>query len=74
MQFTDLAIGIIGAASSFAAAILWLRASLMAVPDNIDTFIYELQRISRWNAYAAWAAVVAALCAGAAFLRQIQWL
>jgi hypothetical protein len=70
----DYAFGIIGAVSSIAAAGLWLRASLLPVRDNIDTFIAELQRISRWNAYAAWGAVVAALCAAGVFSRQIGLL
>jgi len=60
----------IGAAFAMAAAVLWLRASLLPVPDNIDTIVDELQRISRWNAWGAGAAVVAALCASVLFARN----
>jgi hypothetical protein len=42
-------------------------ASLIEVPDNIDTIVGELQRIGRLNAWAAVAALVAALCAAYGF-------
>ena len=58
----------IGIAASLIAAVLWLWASLLKVPDNIDTFIPALQRISRLNAWAAFAASIAAACAA------ITWL
>jgi flagellar biosynthesis/type III secretory pathway M-ring protein FliF/YscJ len=41
--------------------------------SNIDTFIGELQRASRWNAYGALAASIAALCAAYTFARQQHW-
>ena len=53
---------IVGGLSSLTAAILWLYASMLNAPDNIDTFIGELQQISRLNSYAALAAGVAAFC------------
>ncbi|HEU4342024.1 MAG TPA: hypothetical protein VFU31_10670 [Candidatus Binatia bacterium] len=70
----DIVVGGIGMAAAIVAAALWLYASLIAPPDNLDTFIGELQRIARLNAYAAWAAVVAALCAAYLFGRQNRWL
>jgi hypothetical protein len=60
-------VNVVGAIAALIAAGLWLYASLITVPDNIDTIMDELRRISRWNAYAAGAAAVAALCAGYAF-------
>lgn len=60
----------IGAIAGAFAAYFWLRASLVEVPDNLDTFIGELQHASRLNAYGAGAAVVASLCAVALFARQ----
>jgi hypothetical protein len=74
MTGADYIVGIMGGLSSFAAAGLWLYASILKVPDNIDTFIGELQRISRWNAYAAMAACTAACCAAYGFARQVHWL
>jgi hypothetical protein len=67
-------IGIVGGLSSLTAAGLWLYASILKVPDNIDTFIGELQRISRWNSYAAMAACIAASCVAYGFARQVNWL
>lgn len=63
----------LGAVAGVLAASLWLWASLVPVPDNIDTFIDALQRASRLNAYGAAAAAVAALCAGFLFARQIEF-
>jgi hypothetical protein len=34
------------------------------VPDNIDTIVGELQRISRWNGWAASASCIAAIFLG----------
>jgi len=58
----NLIVGGAGAFFTFLAAAFWLRASLVTVPDNIDTFISVLQRIGRLNAYGAACASVAALC------------
>ena len=71
MTVLDKFIGVIGVATSLSAGALWLRASLIVVPDNIDTFISVLQRIGRLNAYGAWFACAAALCAAYAFSRSI---
>lgn len=62
----------LGAVAGVLAAALWLWASLVPVPDNIDTFIGALQRASRLNAYGAGAAAVAAVCAAILFARQIE--
>jgi hypothetical protein len=68
----DNIIGGIGALSFVAAAVLWLWASLIKVPDNIDTFVSELQRISRVNAWAAFATMIGTVCATIIFVRQLQ--
>jgi hypothetical protein len=70
----ELIVATIGVVASLLAAYWWLRASLVEVPDNVDTFIGELQKASRLSAYGAKAAVVAALCAAYAFVRQSGWL
>ena len=49
-----------GALAALVAAYWWLRASLVDVPDNIDTIIAALQLASCFNAYGAIAAVVGA--------------
>jgi hypothetical protein len=67
----DITIGGIGALTSFAAGVFWLWASVIVVPANIDTFIGVLQRIGRINAYGAWCACAAALCAAYVFLRSV---
>jgi hypothetical protein len=50
-------ISIVDLLSSGIAAAFWLRAALITVPDNIDTFVTELQRAGRWNAAGAAACV-----------------
>jgi hypothetical protein len=70
----DTIIGSLGALSGFTAAVLWWYASRLEVPDNIDTFIGELRRISRWNSYAAIATGVAALCVAITFGKQLLCL
>jgi hypothetical protein len=45
---------------------------LINVPNNIDTVVGELQRIGKVNAWAAEAALVAAVCAAYTFWRQIN--
>ena len=62
-------VGVIGVVASIVAAGCWLRGSLIKVPDNVDTIVGELQRIGWWNAIAAWAAVIASLCAAYVFVR-----
>jgi hypothetical protein len=68
----DNIIGGIGALTFVAAATLWLWASLIKVPDNIDVFVSELQRISRVNAWAAFATTIGSLCAAIIFVRQLH--
>jgi hypothetical protein len=69
MSTPDKIIVSIGLVASLAAAALWLWGSLVEVPDNIDTIVGELQRIGRINAWAAMAALMAALCAAYGFWR-----
>ncbi len=71
MPEMDTVVGAIGVLTSLTAGALWLRASLIEVPDNINTFISVLQRIGRLNAFGAWAACAAAFCAAYAFSRSI---
>jgi hypothetical protein len=61
----------VGLLASLAAAGFWLWGSLIEIPDNIDTIVSELQRVGRLNAWAALAALIAALCAAHAFWRQM---
>ncbi len=67
---TDVVITGLGALLALLASLFWLWASRVRVPDNMDTFIGVLQRVSRLNACAAFAAFLAALCATALFYRQ----
>lgn len=71
MKFIDLAVGAIGVIASALAAYWWLRVAMVEVPDDIDTFIGELQRAAHLNADGAKAACVAAMCAVYAFIRQM---
>ncbi|MBX3504973.1 MAG: hypothetical protein KF895_05800 [Parvibaculum sp.] len=57
-----LALGIL---FSLLAAVFWFWASVLGIPDNIDTFIGALRRASRMNAFGALFAALAALCATA---------
>ena len=68
----NTAVSGLGVVAGVVAAYWWLRASLVDMPDNIDTFIAALQLASRFNAYGATAAVVGALCAAFLFARQIE--
>ncbi len=63
MSLVDKIVTSVGLLASLAAAGFWLWGSLIKVPDNIDTIVGEIQRIGRVNAWAALAALVAALCA-----------
>jgi hypothetical protein len=74
MARLDHIIGIVGVLSSLAAAGLWLYASRMRVMLSVDSLETDLREMSRWNAYAAIATFVAALCAAYVFARQIHWL
>jgi len=63
MSFTlTTVVGSVGTIAALLAAIFWLWASLVHVPDNVDTFIAALQWASRLNSYGAMAASVAAIC------------
>jgi ethanolamine transporter EutH len=64
-------VALIGVIASLLAGGFWLWASIVDVPNNIDTIVGELQRISRINASAAVAATIAAICAAYAFWRQV---
>jgi hypothetical protein len=66
----DKIVAAVGVSAGIAAAILWFYASILPVPDNLDTFIAALQRISRVNAYAATASGVTALCVAYTFVRS----
>jgi len=74
MATLDVVIGALGIFAALAAATLWWWASVIEVPDNIDTFIAELQRISRINAWGARPATIAALCAAYASARDRGWI
>jgi hypothetical protein len=65
-------IGGIGVVATALAAALWFWASLLEVPDNIDTFIGALQTISRVNAWGAFAASMAAACAAITWLSSMM--
>jgi hypothetical protein len=71
MNLVDKIVASVGLLASLGAAFFWLWGSLIEVPDNIDTIVGELQRVGRLNAWAALAALVAALCAAHAFWRQM---
>jgi hypothetical protein len=71
MSLVDKIISVVGVLASLATAAIFLRASFIEVPNNIDTFIDELQRIGRWNSAGCFAAFVAALCAAYAFFRTL---
>jgi hypothetical protein len=65
--YVAFAVCLIGIISSVVAAMLWFKASRIKVSDNQDTFIGELQRMSRSNARAAVAFGIAFLCAAYIF-------
>jgi hypothetical protein len=71
MSAIDKWVAGLGAATSIAAAFFWFWASVIPVPDNLDTFIGVLRRISRINAFAAGCAAMAALCAAYSFAKMI---
>ena len=71
MTLADKWAAAVGAGSSIGAAGFWLWASLIPVPNNQDTFIEVLQRISGINAIAATCAAVASFCAAYAFIKLI---
>jgi len=70
-HLVDTIVSGLGTVAAVVAAYWWLRASLVKVPDSMDSFIAALQKASRLNAHGAAAAVVAALCAAYLFSRQL---
>ncbi|MGA8690813.1 MAG: hypothetical protein WB662_13150 [Methyloceanibacter sp.] len=67
-QSTLAIVGGVGLAASALAVALWFWASLLKVPNNQDRFIDVLPKIGRLNAYAAFAASVAAACVAIVWL------
>jgi hypothetical protein len=72
MNLVDKIVPSVGLLASLTTAVFWLWGSLIEVPDNIDTIVGELQWIGRVNAWAAMAALVAAVCAAYGFWRQLS--
>ena len=70
MTLLDKIVSSLGLPASLAAAVFWLWASLLKVPDDIDTFV-ELQRVGGLNAIAAGSACFAAICAAYTFWRSL---
>jgi hypothetical protein len=56
-----LVINLIGAVSAVVAAGLWFRSTTVVMPDRLDAIAQELQRVGRWNAWAAGATCISAL-------------
>jgi len=56
-----LVINLIGAVSAVVAAALWFRSTMVVMPDRLDAIAQELQRVGRWNAWAAGATCISAL-------------
>ena len=56
-----LVINLIGAVSAVVAAGLWFRSTMVIMPDRLDAIAVELQRVGRWNAWAAGATCISAL-------------
>jgi hypothetical protein len=54
-------INLIGALSALVAAALWFRSTTVSMPDRLDDIAEELQRVGRWNAWAAGATCISAL-------------
>ncbi len=54
-------INLIGAVSALVAAALWFRSTTVSMPDRLDDIARELQRVGRWNAWAAGATCISAL-------------
>ncbi len=63
-----LVLNLIGAASALVAAGLWFRSTTVSMPDRLDDIAAELQRVGRWNAWAAGATCISALSQSLHFL------
>lgn len=59
--FVRLVINLIGAVSALVAAGMWFRSTTVSMPDRLDAIAAELQRVGRWNAWAAGATCISAL-------------
>jgi hypothetical protein len=71
MSPADKWVAAVGFLSSIGAAIFWLWASVIPVPNNNqDTSIAVLQRISGINAIAAVCAALASVCAAYVFFKS----
>jgi hypothetical protein len=53
-------LNLIGAVSALLAAGLWFRSTTVSMPDRLDAIAAELQRVGRWNAWAAGATCISA--------------
>ena len=53
-------LNLIGAVSALVAAGLWFRSTTVSMPDRLDAIAAELQRVGRWNAWAAGATCISA--------------
>jgi hypothetical protein len=62
----------VGAFATLIAAINWLQASRIQVPDNIDTFIPALQSISMMNAPERRRQHIAAACGFVLFVGSLS--
>jgi hypothetical protein len=60
----------VGFLSSIGAAVFWLWASVIPVPNNQEAFTVVLQRISGINAIAAMCAALASICAAYVFFKS----
>jgi hypothetical protein len=59
--FVRVVINLIGAVSAVVAAGFWFRSTTVSMPDRLDDIAVELQRVGRWNAWAAGATCISAL-------------
>lgn len=63
MSFTlTKVVRFVGIVAALLAAIFWFWASVVDVPEDLDTIVGALQRVSMLNAYGAMAAGVGAIC------------
>jgi hypothetical protein len=56
-----IVLNLIGAVSALVAAGMWFRSTTVSMPDRLDAIAAELQRVGRWNAWAAGATCISAL-------------
>ncbi len=61
LTLVRIVINLIGAVSALVAAALWFRSMTVSMPDRLDDIARELQRVGRWNAWAAGATCISAL-------------